>query len=553
MAVAAFKESDHPRDAKGRFKEKGQLLLQELHADEVLFVGEDYSDQLGADVFPTFTNTNPALDVMRTQSAMRYTHDIYYKSIRAHLQGDEIQGDDVEEAITALDEYFAAVPPTKIAGVTYRGVNFSNLSQKPKIGEVIEDKSFTSTTYDLEIAEGFAERTDGDLCMVVIPEGSKVLHLNALDITYADNEAEILLPRNSRFMVEAIEDEGNGQRLIVLRLMPEDVETIATPEPSITEEELQAEAEEQAILSAVDFATTDDDGLESTVSDEELRRIMDIALAEGFTGNVESRLRNETSLSDEQIERYIAVRGRSLARNLKRLRERYGLMPEEDQAPAEEKETALTEDAYKKSINQSPSDIEWDGNEYGAEYRYVDNWEIDDYYDGEERDEKIRAFIEEIDMEDALSYTGDDYEIIRDFLVTGYDELGIAEPAVTALNAAFRRVKPTEEEGIVYRGANLTEIAGVFSEGQVVSNENFSSTSLYRDVAGNFAKENGGDLLEIVVPKGSKVLDLNALGLSSYPDENEVLLNRNERMMVESIKTNEQGQRVVRLRIMPSL
>jgi hypothetical protein len=123
-------------------------------------------------------------------------------------------------------------------------------------------------------------------------------------------------------------------------------------------------------------------------------------------------------------------------------------------------------------------------------------------------------------------------------------------PLARELDRAFEQLAPLEQHGLVYRGVELARTRQKVEVGRVIEDRGFASTSARRTVADSFAGSSG-DLLEIEVPKGGKLLDVNRAARSQFGGESELLLPRGARVVITSIKARPKGKRgrVIRARL----
>lgn len=116
------------------------------------------------------------------------------------------------------------------------------------------------------------------------------------------------------------------------------------------------------------------------------------------------------------------------------------------------------------------------------------------------------------------------------------------------LDAAIESTEGLPEAGMVFRGTKV-KFSRQLKPGAVLEDNGFMSTSSSRAQANNFAAFSKGDIFEIVLPRGTKALDINEAAGSGFGSEREVLLPRGTKMVVESIKPGEFGRRIIRARV----
>jgi hypothetical protein len=125
------------------------------------------------------------------------------------------------------------------------------------------------------------------------------------------------------------------------------------------------------------------------------------------------------------------------------------------------------------------------------------------------------------------AYTGNGYGAINRHLRSGEDPASGHIAHLDALIDAHR----LEHRLIVYRGVdgNFIELLEDLAAGVEITDHAFLSTSKSADVAMRYVDDdNGGLLLRISVPAGSKGVDLTPY--SHLPDEEEFLLPRGSTM-----------------------
>lgn len=116
------------------------------------------------------------------------------------------------------------------------------------------------------------------------------------------------------------------------------------------------------------------------------------------------------------------------------------------------------------------------------------------------------------------------------------------------LDRAFEQIPATTENGILHRYTNLRNVKSAqgIRPGQVIHDDGFVSTSTGQGTTSGF----GADYLVIEVPKGAKVIDINAAARSNVGTEREVLLNRGARMLVTSVKELGGNRREIHVRLL---
>lgn len=106
-----------------------------------------------------------------------------------------------------LDGIFDRLPGTTEQIEVYRGMKLTKQLDQLKVGSVIKDKAYVSTTTDPDIARVFTQGADGIIVKARMPPGTKAWRM--LD----EQESEILLQRNQAWRVTKIGTQ-NGRKLV---------------------------------------------------------------------------------------------------------------------------------------------------------------------------------------------------------------------------------------------------------------------------------------------------------------------------------------------------
>lgn len=128
-------------------------------------------------------------------------------------------------------------------------------------------------------------------------------------------------------------------------------------------------------------------------------------------------------------------------------------------------------------------------------------------------------------------YTGSSYVSLNRSL---RDTKGATVPRLGKdLDHAFEQIASTTKPGILHRYTQLRDVESAQNPqvGQVIHDDGFVSTSVIEGRTSGF----GSDHIIIEVPKGSKVIDINAAASSGIPGEAELLINRGARMVITKI------------------
>ncbi len=108
--------------------------------------------------------------------------------------------------VQRLDAAFAATPVTTNGLTLYRGIGdptgeFDEAMQAAKVGQVLSDQGYLSTSIDPDVAKGFST-ADDSWVMTILTSDQKVLIVGGATI---DDEAELLLPRGEAMLIQAID------------------------------------------------------------------------------------------------------------------------------------------------------------------------------------------------------------------------------------------------------------------------------------------------------------------------------------------------------------
>jgi hypothetical protein len=143
-----------------------------------------------------------------------------YRAMNNFLYG---KNHDVEtkESLEWLDGTFSNAPSEMMDDhdKVYRGVPMRlNDWKKIKVGAVVNNPAFLSTTPDMKVASQFSDYswTHGDekpegrrKAVVFVIKKTKQFGLNLSNIGDHTDESEVLLPRNTKFKIDSIQDSGD--------------------------------------------------------------------------------------------------------------------------------------------------------------------------------------------------------------------------------------------------------------------------------------------------------------------------------------------------------
>lgn len=139
-----------------------------------------------------------------------YESNLSYE-INEALRDPQISDDGYKSTIDLLDRAIDTAPPLRDELVAYRGVNGdgSKFFETLKVGDIWEDKGYTSTTIDAGVAQQFGMTSmQGLVFRMKLPAGTKGIfpsgyHEPMYGWTPSMTEAEFLMPRGSKFKIVA--------------------------------------------------------------------------------------------------------------------------------------------------------------------------------------------------------------------------------------------------------------------------------------------------------------------------------------------------------------
>lgn len=162
--------------------------------------------------------------------------------------------------------------------------------------------------------------------------------------------------------------------------------------------------------------------------------------------------------------------------------------------------------------------------------------------------EKWLRNLEQNEIRALNQYTGDDYELINDYLRGFRDNLGHVDPEVlNDLQSALNKVE-LPQDTIVYRGTDekpflsMVDIdkTGSVDWGSLVG-KTYKDNAFLSTFVGKSSAFNHLDFLwEIKLPKGTTGGMLNKV--SNYPNEAEFLLNAGQKLFITSVKVDASGK-----------
>lgn len=228
--------ADHAKGAIGFKAAGGQTVAKEIAAPASAAPKLKRAnpavdpEKYNADNYSDFSNTDHATvteverDLYKTMlpksesdseiAAVAYYSGSGYDRINGALRGTEPSSPMVEKAVGEIDKVLARskIPENTIV---YRGIKppFSKKILAAKVGSVISDPGFASTSLKKSISSNFAT-TEGAVLKILLPAGSPAYVMNGRGASHYPKEHEILLPRGSRLRVRSI--AGNVMTVEVL-------------------------------------------------------------------------------------------------------------------------------------------------------------------------------------------------------------------------------------------------------------------------------------------------------------------------------------------------
>ena len=141
--------------------------------------------------------------------------------INDRLRGDYLQNE-FDTQIANAKEFFQNIPALERPVKVFRGIMveepsagvnaFSDFVRTWKVGDVIEEPGFMSTTIDRDMAEGFAN--DGIVLEIDIPKGAKVATPTMFGDIYQSIENELTLPPNSKYQITQIDGKNIKAKIV---------------------------------------------------------------------------------------------------------------------------------------------------------------------------------------------------------------------------------------------------------------------------------------------------------------------------------------------------
>ena len=161
----------------------------------------------------------PALTESEAQSTGLYTNGSYYDMNQPPRAGtafgmlDKRTVDKIHDLDRAIDK-----SPLKENMELYRGISAHSAREMfggdgLKVGALIQDKGFVSTSKDLSVADKWADRTDNAGMRgvrIIIEAKAGQRGLDATKFSVDSKEKEVILPRDSQFTVIGVKEVNHG-------------------------------------------------------------------------------------------------------------------------------------------------------------------------------------------------------------------------------------------------------------------------------------------------------------------------------------------------------
>jgi len=188
-------------------KIKGAKISKKTAVPKAKFTQKEIN--VGIEEYVTEIGVNPAL---------RKDLIDYYDKARSSRSTLKIQ-----EIIDRLDEAFEGLSPSSGGYTLHRGIPTDFFPKNVKVGSIIEDKGFISTSASKEYAREFIEESfgkgQGTYLRIITTEGSKTLNVNKFlgtEHTMA-YQKEVILPRGSKLIITRIEGDTVWTTLMKVR------------------------------------------------------------------------------------------------------------------------------------------------------------------------------------------------------------------------------------------------------------------------------------------------------------------------------------------------
>ena len=418
--------------------------------------------------------------------------------INDRLRGDYLQNE-FDTQIANAKEFFQNIPalerPVKVfRGIVVEepsaGVNaFSNFVRTWKVGDVIEEPGFMSTTIDRDMAEGFAN--DGIVIEIDIPKGAKVATPTMFGDIYQSIENELTLPPNSKYQIMEIDGKN-----IKAKIVPAETKT-------------------------TNFQTT---------RDQLLRYTEDPRTPATRLGNAMAQMTLDARAAQGGVRDAGVIRFP-------------GGEPTPEIVQPPESKALLQRLQARNNLGVTVRDIEFPPKDAQKE----DWFELGNLqYEAGINPDQLPKHIEAVSK-----YFDEQYMDFHDYLRTDTINTETIENDVALIDQLFDIVPPVTSPITLYRGVISDEwIGNVYKNlkpGQIVYDPNYLSTSVSRIMARDWINNlPDNHLLVIDVTPGTKAINSMVAGTFYGRSEQEMLLPRSLPLRVKSIDGNE-----IRLETLP--
>lgn len=139
--------------------------------------------------------------------ALRAYTDSSYRKMNKALRGDEPMTDDVAYLIAQADKGLEEMP--KYQDQVYRGATLPReVVSQYRVGEVIEERAFTSSSIDTDVAFDFARMRPGQVRTRYTIQSKTGVYISRIS-EFGEDEREVLFRPNTRFRVGRVQDFGD--------------------------------------------------------------------------------------------------------------------------------------------------------------------------------------------------------------------------------------------------------------------------------------------------------------------------------------------------------
>ena len=155
---------------------------------------------------------NPELSEEEYNLMVGYKGDDYF-DINDDLRVGGYTVSGVEHEIDAIIQR-GIIPEDTIV---FRGTDYDVFDEENLTGQIFRDDAYVSTTLSHKVAENFS---DGDVISIFVPKGTNAINMQRFSQSnQTKNEAEVLLPRESKFRVLFDSGYDDNPRLIEMEFV----------------------------------------------------------------------------------------------------------------------------------------------------------------------------------------------------------------------------------------------------------------------------------------------------------------------------------------------